>query len=275
MTRLYLLPIHDLQSLHKTAQRPHRVNHFLTIFLVPDDEHTAPPPPTSAWPQCYPWPRAPPWQRVSSEDMQGVQRYTAAPCTHPTSAETPPLAESEARGDRNSSSASSFSTGILSRQPSQPYPIPLPGRAVAARNHEAGRARDSSEWAHSHVLCRAPGTELCAEKRERRATTVGAWNMAGVKLPLMFIKCPLHHSQSLPMWVHLFMTLEPLAAEFTNSALSFHYTPRTTTLNWILDVPVPQLNKWDATPPSYAPPGRCLASWACLRVEIYLENSVI
>lgn len=76
------------------------------------------------------------------------------------------------------------------------------------------------------------------------------------------------------MWIYLLMTLELLTARCSDSPQSFHYPPRNATLNWIWDITLPQLNKRGAMPLKYIPPELCLASSTCLRIEVYLENSV-
>lgn len=276
MTLLNLLPVHDVQSLHKTAQRPQGVNHLLTIFwylmmnTLPASTHfslttvlsTASGPTMAASVQR---------RRARCPEIHCSTLHSSHQCWDPTSGWV--------RSQRwlqqllcilifhwNSEQAAIATLPHL--------PLLLGEQRLLETMKQAGwgtaaNGRTATSYAEFHAWS-------CVHRNGRGEQRLcGAWNTAEVKLPLMFLKCPLHQSQTLPVWVHVFMALEPLAAEFTSSAPSSHYTPRNTTLNWILDVPVPQLNKWDATPPSYAPQGRCLASWVCLRVEIYLENSVI
>ena len=173
MTLLNLLPVHDVQSLHKTAQRPQGVNHLLTIFLVPYDEYTA---------RHHPL-------LPDHSAIHGLGPHHGSECPAKTckvSRDTlfhlaliPPVLRSHlwlsqkpeviAAAPLHLNFPLEFWAG--SHCNSTPSPPP-PGRAGAPRNHEAGRVRDSSKWTHSHVLCRVPGTELCAQKRERRMTTV-------------------------------------------------------------------------------------------------------
>lgn len=134
--------------------------------------------------------------------------------------------------------------------------------------------RGSSRWTHSCVLCREFQAWSCAHRKKRESRTTTVWGLKYrrseitthvYKMSTASQPNPAHvgllvHNLGTPScWIHQLTTVIPLHSK--------EHHPE-------LDIPVPQLN-WDAKPPSYTPPGWCLASWACLRIEIYLENSVI
>lgn len=170
-----------------------------------------------------------PTMAVSVRKTGKLSECTAPPCAHPTSAEIPPLAESESQGWLQQLLCilifhwNSEQAAIATLAPH----LPPPGRAVAARNEEAGSEGQQQMDTQLRPVPWVPGMELCTQREtgEQEQQPFGAWNTDEVKF-LTFIKCPA--SQPNPTHVgHLFTTLELLAAEFTNSPPSFHYTPGT------------------------------------------------